>query len=109
MAPEFTDVCDVLATARTASFRPASASWRALAESPARREDRSPASDAVTTASVSVLVTSMITITRAMLPRSSRRRVSSRRIVVLAIVPKGGGAEHVELCHLLEGLEVDLH
>src|SRR5205814_1671701 len=57
--PAAMELWALVPTARTASFSPASASWSALAESPARRDERRFTSDVETSATISALATIM--------------------------------------------------
>ena len=61
-------VCAVIAF--TASFTPASATWRALAESPARREPRRPTSTVTIKANNNRVTTMTTSIIKATLPSS---------------------------------------
>src|SRR5438477_11126920 len=94
MAPLVQPTGTAFGNVRTASLTPASASWRAFAESPARREKPKLFNETSSKATMRVVATNMTITAMAMLPSSFHCR--RRMLCLLPVVPQGRRAGHVE-------------
>src|SRR5438477_7763476 len=94
MAPLVQPTGTAFGNVRTASLTPASASWRAFAESPARREKPKLFNETSSKATMRVVATNITITAIAMLPSSFRCR--SRMLYLLPVVPQGRRAGEIE-------------